>query len=105
MLTVPEKIIFALAVVGSGYFAYRAILRLVQIISAGQGKPDWSLIPKRLWQTIVKSLSLQTVWRLRPIPSLFHALVAWGFTYYLLINLNAVQLNCLYLRPVFHSIF
>lgn len=90
MLTLPEKIIFALAVAASGYFAYRAIIRLVDIISGGQGQPDWSLIPNRLVQTIAKSISLQTVWQLRFIPSFFHALVVWGFTYYLIVNLGDV---------------
>lgn len=62
MLTLPEKIIFALAVAASGYFAYRAIIRLVDTISGGQGQPDWSLIPNRLVQTIAKSISIQTLW-------------------------------------------
>ena len=90
MLTLPEKIIFTFAAITSGYLALRAVQRLMQIISVGQGKPNWRLIPKRLWQTLVKSLSLQTVWSLRPIPSLFHALVVWGFTFYLLVNLGDV---------------
>ena len=90
MLTLPEKIIFALAVAASGYFAFRATERLVKIITSGQGQPGWSLVPKRLLSTITKSISLQTVWRLRPIPSFFHALVVWGFTYYLIVNLGDV---------------
>ncbi len=90
MLTTIEKIIFALAVAGSGYFAFRAVQRLIKSITAGQGKPDVSLIPKRLLQTIAKSISLQTVWRMRLIPSFFHALVVWGFTFYLLVNLGDV---------------
>jgi len=91
MLTLPEKIVFAFAAFTSGYLALQAVQRLIQIISAGQGKPDWRVIPKHLWQTIIKSLSLQTVWSLRPIPSLFHALVVWGFTFYLLVNLGDVM--------------
>ncbi len=90
MLTLPEKIIFALAVAASGYFAYRAIRRLIGIISAGQGEPDWSLVPKRLGRTITKSISLQTVWHFRFFPSFFHALVVWSFTYFLIINLGDV---------------
>jgi len=88
MLTFPEKIIFILAAATSVFFAYRAILRLISIIESGRGKPDWSLVPKRLLETIVKTISLQTVWRFRFWPSLFHALVVWGFSYYLLVNLG-----------------
>ena len=90
MLTLPEKIIFTLALVATGYFAYRAIQRLVRIIGAGQEAPDWSQVPKRLWNAFWKALSLQPVWRLRFFPTLFHAFVAWGFAYYMLVNLGDV---------------
>jgi Fe-S oxidoreductase len=90
MLTIPEKIIFTLAVISSGYFAIKAIQRLIHIIGSGQGKPDWILLTKRLGQSLAKTLSLKTVWRLRFWPSLFHAFVVWGFTYYLLVNLGDV---------------
>ncbi|MFC1997111.1 (Fe-S)-binding protein [Chloroflexota bacterium] len=90
MLTLIEKIVFTFAVIVSGYFAYMATHRLINIISLGKGKPDWSLIPKQLWPTIARTISLQTVWRLRPIPSFFHGLVVWGFIYFLVVNLGDV---------------
>lgn len=90
ILTLPEKIIFAIAVITTAYFSIRAIQKLIRIISIGQRKPEWRLIPKRLWQAIKKTLSLETVWRLRPIPSLFHALIVWGFTFYLIVNIGDV---------------
>jgi hypothetical protein len=48
MLSLVEKILFALAVLVSLYFTYRGVMRIVAHISSGQGKPDWSLIWKRL---------------------------------------------------------
>ena len=90
MLTLPEKIIFAFAFATSGYYAYRAVFRLSKIMMIGTGKPDWSLIPKRLGSTLAKSISLQTVWKSRFWPSLFHALVVWGFTYYLIVSVGDV---------------
>ena len=92
MLTLPEKAIFIIAVIITGYYSYQAIRILIQKLSIGQGKPDWNLIPKKLWQTIGKTLSLQTVWRLRPIPSFFHALIVWGFIFYLVVNLGDVMM-------------
>jgi len=88
MLTLPEKILFGFTIFASGYFTKRSVNRLIHIISLGQGEPDWRLIPRRFWHTLSKTLRLETVWRLRPIPSLFHALVVWGFTYFLLVNLG-----------------
>ena len=90
MLYLSEKILFVLAFFISVLFAFRAIQRLIFIISIGKGKPNWGLIPKRLGQTIVNTLALKPAWRLRQITSLFHALVVWGFTIFLLVNLGDV---------------
>jgi len=90
MLTLPEKIIFLLAILASGLATWRGVHRIILIIGKGQGKPDWSIVPKRLASTIGKFVSLQPTWKLRPGASFFHAFVAWGFTYYLLVNIGDV---------------
>ena len=54
MLSLAEKILFALAVVVSLYFTYRGVRRIVAHISSGQGMPDWSLAWKRIGDLIVK---------------------------------------------------
>lgn len=90
MLTSPEKILFALAVLATLYAAWRVIDRIVRIIRRGQGKVDWSLVPKRLIAVLAKTVTLQPTFKLRWGPSLFHALVAWGFMFYLLVNVGDV---------------
>lgn len=90
MLTLPEKILFILATLATIYAAWRAIQRLVGIISRGQGNPDWDLARKRLIEALVKTLTLRPTWKLRLWPTLFHAFVAWGFMYYVLVNLGDV---------------
>jgi Fe-S oxidoreductase len=87
VLTPIEKILFALAVLVSLYFTYRGVMRIIAHIASGQGKPDWSLIWKRLGDLIVKVVLFQPVFRFRPIPSILHALIGWGFLTFLLINL------------------
>ena len=90
MLTLVEKILFALAVLVSLYFTYRGVMRMIRHISGGQGKPDWSILGKRLGEVIVKSVFFQPVFRLRPVVSLLHAFIGWGLLVYLLINLTDV---------------
>ncbi len=90
MLTLAEKIIFTLAVLATLYAAWRVIDRIVRTIGRGHGKPDWGLAQKRLIAVLAKTISLQPTFRLRIGPSLFHAFVAWGFMYYLLVNLGDV---------------
>jgi Fe-S oxidoreductase len=90
MLTLAEKIIFTLAVLATLYAAWRVISRIVRTIGRGHGKPDWKLAQKRLIAVLAKTISLQPTFRLRIGPSLLHAFVAWGFMYYLLVNLGDV---------------
>ena len=87
MLTVVEKILFALAVLVSLYFTYRGVQRIVRHISSGHGRPDWSLVWKRLGDLIVKVGLFQPVFRFRLGPSILHGLIGWGFLTFLLINL------------------
>jgi len=87
MLSPIEKILFALAVIISLYFTYRGMLRIITQISSGQGKPNWSLIWKRIGDLIVKVGLFQPVFRLRLGPSILHGLIGWGFLTFLLINL------------------
>src|SRR5262245_37001528 len=88
MLSLIEKILFAIATVISLYLTYQGAMRIAGQISSGQGKLDWSLLPKRIGDLITKTVFFQPVFRLRPGPSLLHAFIGWGFFTYLLINLS-----------------
>ncbi len=87
MLTLVEKILFALAVAASLYYTWRGVERIIRNIGSGQGKVNWSLIPKRIGELIVKVGLFQPVFRFRLGPSILHALIGWGFLSFLLINL------------------
>src|SRR3989337_831792 len=87
LLTLTEKILFALASLASLYFTYRGVTRIIGHISSGQGRPDWSLVWKRIGDLIVKVGLFQPVFRFRLGPSILHALIGWGFLTFLLINL------------------
>jgi Fe-S oxidoreductase len=91
MLTLPEKILFTLAVLASAYAAYQVALQIIRILGRGQGKADWKLAFKRLTTALPRVVALQPTWRVRLWPSLFHAMIAWGFLYYLLVNVGDVS--------------
>jgi Fe-S oxidoreductase len=86
MLTLVEKVLFSFAVLLSAYSAFRLADRIISILRRGHGKPDWKLAGERLAGILAKTITLQPTFRLRLAPSLFHALIAWGFIYYLLVN-------------------
>ncbi len=79
MLTPIEKILFILAALASAYFTLRGLARIAKNISSGQGKINWSLLPKRIGDVIVKAGFFQKVFRFRLIPSAFHVMIAWSF--------------------------
>ena len=90
MLTLAEKILFVLAVLATLYIVFLVVKRISAVISRGHGKPDWNLAKKRLGQVIVKTGTLQPTFKTRFWSSLFHAFIAWGFMYYLLVNLGDI---------------
>src|SRR4030043_2101501 len=88
MLTLPERIIFALSVLLSLYLTFRAAMRIIRIIQRGHGKPDWKVLRPRVFSTPLKIISFQPLFRFRFLPSLFHALIGWGFLYYVIVNIG-----------------
>jgi Fe-S oxidoreductase len=86
MLLLVEKILFGFAVAATLVAAWFAVKRLGGLISGGQGKPDWKVIPGRLWKVLAKVGTFQPVFRLRLLTSIFHGMVGWGFGFYLLVN-------------------
>lgn len=88
MLTPVEKILFALATIVSLYFTYKGVMRITGHISSGQGKPDWSLLWKRIGDLISKVGFFQPVFRFRLIPSIFHGFIGWGLFVFLLVDLS-----------------
>ena len=79
MLTPIEKILFILVALVSAYLTFRGLIRIAKNISGGQGKINWSLLPKRIGDVILKAGFFQKVFRFRLIPSVFHLLIAWSF--------------------------
>ena len=88
MLTLVEKILFAIATLVSLYFTYRGVMRIVGHISSGQGKVDWSILWKRVGDLILKIGLFKPVFRFRLAVSILHGFIGWGFFTFLLVNLS-----------------
>jgi Fe-S oxidoreductase len=90
MLSAPEKVAFLLLTFLSVALAVRAGRRIIRTIARGSGRPDWSLIPRRLVSVLANTISFAPVFRSRLLASALHGLVGWGFIYYLVVNLGDV---------------
>jgi Fe-S oxidoreductase len=88
MLTIPEKVIFALCVLVSLTLTSFATRRIIRIIRRGHGRPDWSVLRQRLLTIPPRLLTFQPLLRFRLLPSLLHALIGWGFLYFIIVNLG-----------------
>jgi Fe-S oxidoreductase len=87
MLTLVEKILFAIAVGLSLFFTWKGVQRIIQNIGSGKGKPDWKQAAGKAGGALWKFFTFQPVFRFRLIPSMLHGLIGWGFIAFLLINL------------------
>jgi Fe-S oxidoreductase len=87
MLSTSEKVLFLICAVGALAYAWPRWWNVHRIIARGPGeRPS----PATRWQRLVTAartwLTLQPIWKIRPISNLFHAAIAWGFTFYFLVN-------------------
>ena len=87
MLSTPEKILFIILTIIALIFALLIVRRIVLILQRGSGTLNWKEIPSRLIEVFINVTTLKPTLDMRLLPSLFHGLVAWGFMYFLLINI------------------
>ncbi len=86
MLTLIEKIVFLLIVLGVCYLSYRSFGNMFKAIARGTEPLDWGKFYKRFIIGLIVLIAQPKLWRSRPAVSFIHALVAWGFTLYILVN-------------------
>ena len=86
MLTPIEQILFVmltLLALGATYYGFR---EMWLIINRGQDELYLDDLFQRMWQALKVYVTQNTTLRARPLTSLFHLGVVWGFTFYFLVN-------------------
>ncbi len=87
MLTSPEKLIFWVLLILSIGGSVLTFRRMFRLIGKGSQPLDWTRIWKAPGRGLLVFFSQKTLFKTRPIVGFLHALVAWGFTLYMLVNL------------------
>lgn len=91
MLTWFEKILFIVALGASIYYGYLGFRKVFQIVMRGTGeKPTLREAQHRLWAAAKTWLTERPIWKTRTLTSIFHAMVAWGFVFYFLVNFGDI---------------
>jgi Fe-S oxidoreductase len=86
ILTPVEQMLFLILTVLAVGATYNGFLEMWKIINRGEGKLYLDHLPQRLFKAGMIFVSQQTTLKTRRLTSLFHLGVAWGFTYYFLVN-------------------
>ncbi len=87
MLTTVEKILFLLLAIVCLYYAGIGFYRVAKTIVRGKPDPRFDRMPQRILYALWIVLTQQTVFNKRPLISILHAMVFYGFVYYFLVNL------------------
>jgi len=88
MLTFSEKLLFIVLTIGALAYAWVDFKHVYAVIRRGQGElPSRQEMQERAITALKKWLTFAPIWKTRPLTNIFHALVAWGFVFYLLVNL------------------
>ncbi len=99
MLTVPEQIAFILLLLTSAFLSWKTFSILVKVIHRGQGTLYLDHFWKRFSNALLIVFSQKTVLKTRLGTSILHALIAWAFILYFLVNLGDVLTGYI---PHFH---
>ncbi len=87
MLTLVEKLLFILVAAVALYYGYRNFSKVYFVIRRGQGEfPSRQEVLKRLVDAAITWLTLAPTWKIRKLTDVFHAMIAWGFVFYFLVN-------------------
>jgi len=99
LLTDIEKIIFILLAIIAIGLSYTTFNKMFKAIGVGSQQIDWKRALLNFPKGLEVFISQRTMFKTRPVIGFIHALVAWGFTLYLVVNIVDVLYGFI---PGFH---
>lgn len=90
MLGSVERIAFAVLVVACGALALRGARRIVAFVREGKPAARTDGLARRCARTLIDIGLQRPMFKARPLVSTLHAFIFFGFTFYLLVNLNDI---------------
>ncbi|NJN82893.1 MAG: (Fe-S)-binding protein [Caldilineaceae bacterium] len=91
MLTSQEKLLFIVLVITSLIYTYIGFRNVYRVILRGSGEPvPLKELGRQAIGALVTWITTKPIWKTRPLASIFHGMVAWGFIFYFLVNFGDV---------------
>src|SRR6266702_2426609 len=89
MLSHTQQLAFLIFAIVTTAIGVRGFYRVYRRINIGTKDSDarFDHFFKRLWYSLVTTLTQSRTFRKRPIISFFHSFIFYGFAFYLLVNL------------------
>lgn len=88
MLTTTERIVFVLMALSLGGLTAIGFYGIFNIIRRGRAAPRRQNVIPRLLRAFIDVLLQRPIFRSRPVLSLFHAFIFFGFSFYFLVNVT-----------------
>lgn len=86
MLTTIEKILFVLLALVCLSYGGKRFYAVYRAIARGKADARWENLPQRIGRAFWIVLTQQSVFKKRPIVSLLHAFIFYGFVFYFFVN-------------------
>jgi Fe-S oxidoreductase len=87
MLTSLEKILFIALAIGSLYYGGNRFYGVYRAIARGKPDPRLDNLGRRILRALWIVFTQQSVFKTRPLVSMLHAMIFYGFLFYFLVNL------------------
>ncbi len=88
MLSIEERIVFLVLALISIALTTRGAMRIVRIVRAGRPADRSDDLVGRFARALLDVGLQRPLFRIRPLVSVFHAFMFFGFSFYLLVNVN-----------------
>ncbi len=89
MLSLTEKVLFAIVAGISTYLSFRGFSNVFRVIRRGPGEPLQADLAQAM-RALGKWVVMMPIWKTRTTAGVFHGMIAWGFIFYILVNLGDV---------------
>jgi Fe-S oxidoreductase len=87
MLSIGEKIAFILFAGASLYFGFRGFFNVYKAIARGKPDPRFDNLSARIRRALGIVFTQRSLFKARPVVSVLHALIFYGFVFYFAVNL------------------
>jgi len=90
VLTIPERFVFTFMLTVLGAITAAGFYGIFNIVRSGRSAPPLKNIPQRVISALIDVGLQKTIFRARPVLSIFHTFIFFGFSFYFLVNVTDV---------------